>query len=102
MASIEGKRGMPKSRPPFPATAGLWGKPTNINNVETWANAAIIMQRGGDWFASFGTEKSKGTKTFALAGKINRTGLIEIPMGMPLQNIIYDIGGGIPGDKKFK
>jgi len=102
MASIEGKRGMPRSRPPFPAQSGLWGKPTNINNVETWANVSAIMQRSADWYAGYGTEKSKGTKTFALAGKINRTGLIEVPMGITLQEIVYDIGGGIPGDKKFK
>jgi len=102
IASIEGKRGMPRSRPPFPATSGLWGKPTNINNVETWGNVSAILQHSGDWYAGYGTEKSKGTKTFALAGKINRTGLIEVPMGIPLRQIIYDIGGGIPGDKKFK
>ena len=102
MASIEGKRGMPCSRPPFPAQAGLWGKPTNINNVETWGNVSAILQRGADWYANYGSEKSKGTKTFALAGKINRTGLIEVPMGIPLQEIIYDIGGGIPDGKRFK
>jgi len=102
MASIEGKRGMPRSRPPFPAQSGLWGKPTNINNVETWANVSAIMQRGADWYASYGSEKSKGTKTFALAGKINRTGLIEVPMGISLQEIVYDIGGGIPDGKQFK
>jgi len=102
IASIEGKRGMPRSRPPFPAQAGLWGKPTNINNVETWGNVSAILQRGGDWYASYGSEMSKGTKTFALAGKINRTGLIEVPMGIPLEEIIYDIGGGIPGNKRFK
>jgi len=102
MASIEGKRGMPRSRPPFPAQAGLWGKPTNINNVETWANVSAILQRGSHWYASYGSETSKGTKTFALAGKINRTGLIEVPMGISLQEIIYEIGGGIPGDKRFK
>ncbi|MBI2869806.1 MAG: NADH-quinone oxidoreductase subunit NuoF [Chloroflexi bacterium] len=102
MASIEGKRGMPRPRPPFPAASGLWGKPTNINNVETWANAALIMQKGGEWFAGFGAEKSKGTKTFALAGKIARTGLIEVPMGMPLRKIIFDIGGGPSGGKAFK
>ena len=102
IASIEGKRGMPRSRPPFPAQAGLWGKPTNINNVETWGNVSAILQKGGDWYASYGSETSKGTKTFALAGKINRTGLIEVPMGMPLEEIIYDIGGGIPGGKRFK
>ncbi|MFC2066990.1 NADH-quinone oxidoreductase subunit NuoF [Chloroflexota bacterium] len=102
IASIEGKRGMPKPRPPFPAQSGLWGKPTNINNVETWANVSAILQHGGDWYASYGTEKSKGTKTFALAGKINHTGLIEVPMGIPLREIIYGIGGGIPDDKEFK
>ena len=102
MASIEGKRGMPRSRPPFPAQSGLWGKPTNINNVETWANVSAIMQRGADWYSSYGSEKSKGTKTFALAGKINRTGLIEVPMGISLKEIVYDIGGGIPGGKQFK
>ena len=102
MASIEGKRGMPRSRPPFPAQAGLWGKPTNINNVETWGNVSAILQRGADWYANYGSEKSKGTKTFALAGKINRTGLIEVPMGISLQEIIYDIGGGIPDGKRFK
>jgi NADH:ubiquinone oxidoreductase subunit F (NADH-binding)/NAD-dependent dihydropyrimidine dehydrogenase PreA subunit/(2Fe-2S) ferredoxin len=102
IASIEGKRGMPKPRPPFPAQSGLWGKPTNINNVETWANISGIMQHDGDWYAGYGTEKSKGTKTFALAGKINRTGLIEVPMGIPLREIIYGIGGGIPDDKQFK
>lgn len=102
MASIEGKRGMPRSRPPFPATSGLWGKPTNINNVETWANVSAILQHDGDWYASYGTEKSKGTKTFALAGKINHTGLIEVPMGIPLREIINEIGGGIPGSKRFK
>lgn len=102
IASIEGKRGMPKPRPPFPAQSGLWGKPTNINNVETWANVSAILQHSGDWYASYGTEKSKGTKTFALAGKINNTGLIEVPMGIPLREIIYGIGGGIPGDKEFK
>ena len=102
MASIEGKRGMPRSRPPFPAQSGLWGKPTNINNVETWGNVSAILQRSGDWYASYGTEKSKGTKTFALAGKINRTGLIEVPMGISLREIIYGIGGGIPDDKRFK
>ncbi len=102
MASIEGQRGMPRPRPPFPAQSGLWGKPTNINNVETWANVAAILQRGADWYAGYGTEKSKGTKTFALAGKINRTGLIEVPLGITLQEIIYGIGGGIPNDKKFK
>jgi NADH-quinone oxidoreductase subunit F len=102
MASIEGKRGMPRSRPPFPAQSGLWGKPTNINNVETWGNVSAILQKGADWYASYGSDGSKGTKTFALAGKINRTGLIEVPMGIQLQEIIYEIGGGIPGGKYFK
>ncbi len=102
MASIEGKRGLPRPRPPFPAQAGLWGRPTNINNVETLANVPPILQRGAGWFAGYGTEKSKGTKTFALAGKIERTGLVEVPMGTTLQEIIYDIGGGIPGGKRFR
>jgi len=102
MASIEGKRGMPRPRPPFPAVSGLWGKPTNINNTETWANIPVILQRGAAWYAGIGSEKSKGTKTFSLTGKINRTGLIEVPLGMPLRQIIYDIGGGIPQGKEFK
>jgi NADH-quinone oxidoreductase subunit F len=102
MASIEGKRGMPRARPPFPAISGLWGKPTNINNVETWANAALILQRGSDWYAQYGSEKSKGTKTFALVGKVERTGLIEVPLGITLREIIYGIGGGILKGKKFK
>jgi NADH-quinone oxidoreductase subunit F len=102
MASIEGSRGMPRSRPPFPAQSGLWGKPTNINNVETWANVSAILQKGASWFASYGTEKSKGTKTFSLVGKIVRTGLIEVPMGISLREIIYGIGGGILGGKKYK
>lgn len=102
MMSIEGKRGMPRPRPPFPAVSGLWGKPTNINNVETWGNVSAILQRDGDWYASYGTEKSKGTKTFALAGKVKRTGLIEVPLGILLHQVIYDIGGGIVDDKRFK
>ncbi len=102
MASIEGKRGMPRSRPPFPAVSGLWGKPTNINNVGTWADVAAILQKGGEWYSQFGSEKSKGTKTFSLAGKVARTGLIEVPMGIPLGDIIYEIGGGIVGGKQFK
>jgi NADH-quinone oxidoreductase subunit F len=102
MASIEGNRGMPRPRPPFPAQSGLWGKPTNINNVETWANVSAIMQKGAEWYAGYGTEKSKGTKTFSLVGKVNRTGLIEVPMGIPLREIIYGIGGGILNDKDFK
>ncbi|GAI17361.1 unnamed protein product [marine sediment metagenome] len=100
--SIEGKRGMPRSRPPFPAVSGLWGKPTNINNVETWGNVSAILQTGGEWYSSFGTETSRGTKTFALAGKVVRTGLIEVPMGISLGDIIYEIGGGIVGGKRFK
>jgi NADH-quinone oxidoreductase subunit F len=102
MASIEGNRGMPRPRPPFPANSGLWGKPTNINNVETWANVSAIMKNGADWYAGYGTEKSRGTKTFSLVGKVNRTGLIEVPMGIPLREIIYGIGGGIPNGKEFK
>jgi len=102
MASIEGKRGMPRSRPPFPAVSGLWGKPTNINNVETWASVAIIMQKGADWYANYGTEGSKGTKTFSLAGKIERTGLIEVPFGITMRQIICEIGGGILERKRFK
>lgn len=102
MASIEGKRGMPRPRPPFPAVAGLWGKPTNINNVETFGNVATIITNGADWYDGFGTEKSKGTKVFALTGKINNTGLAEVPMGITMREIIYDIGGGINGGKKFK
>lgn len=102
MASIEGRRGMPRSRPPFPANSGLHGKPTNINNVESLANISEILNSGAKRFAQYGTEKSRGTKTFALAGKINRTGLIEIPMGTRLRDIIYNIGGGIPDGKHYK
>ncbi len=102
MASIEGKRGEPRPRPPFPAVKGLFEKPTLLNNVETYANVCQIILNGADWFASIGTEKSKGTKVFALGGKIANTGLVEIPMGTPLRNIIYDIGGGIPNGKAFK
>jgi NADH:ubiquinone oxidoreductase subunit F (NADH-binding)/NAD-dependent dihydropyrimidine dehydrogenase PreA subunit len=102
MASIEGQRGMPRPRPPFPAISGLWAKPSNINNVETWANVPQILYKGGDWYASMGTEKSKGTKVFALTGKVKHTGLVEVPMGIPLREIIYDIGGGILDDKEFK
>ena len=102
MASIQGRRGMPRARPPFPAQAGLWGKPTNINNVETFGNVSAILQNGADWYAAFGTEKSKGTKTFSLAGKVQRTGLLEVPMGTPLKEIIYDIGGGAANGKKIK
>jgi len=102
MASIEGKRGMPRSRPPFPATSGLWGKPTTINNVKSLATVPEIITRGADWFAATGTEKSNGTCVFALTGKIANSGLIEVPMGIPLREIIYEIGGGIPGGKQFK
>ncbi|MBN1547522.1 MAG: NADH-quinone oxidoreductase subunit NuoF [Syntrophaceae bacterium] len=102
MASIEGKRGMPRPRPPFPAVSGLFGKPTNINNVETLANLPVILTKGGEWFASLGTKTSKGTKVFALAGKITNSGLVEIPMGTPLKTIVQEIGGGIPNKRKFK
>lgn len=102
LASIEGNRGEPRPRPPFPAVKGLFGKPTLLNNVETYANICQIILNGPEWFASMGTEKSKGTKVFALGGKINNTGLVEIPMGTTLREVIYDIGGGIPGGKKFK
>lgn len=102
MASIEGGRGEPRARPPFPANKGLWGKPTNINNVETYANVPQIILKGSEWFSSMGTEKSKGTKTFALAGDVKNTGLIEVPFGITLREIIFDVGGGIKGDKKFK
>ncbi len=100
--SMEGKRGEPTLKPPFPAQSGYKGKPTNVNNVETLANVPIILQKGADWFAGIGTEKSKGTKVFALAGKINNVGLIEVPMGTTLREVIYDIGGGIKNGKKFK
>ena len=102
LQSIEGKRGTPRSRPPFPAISGLWGKPTNINNVETFANIPHIITNGADWYAAIGTEKSKGTKVFALTGKINNTGLAEVPMGITMREIIFEIGGGIPDGKKFK
>ena len=102
MTSIEGNRCEPRPRPPYPAVKGLFGKPTTENNVETFANIPAIIRNGGDWFASMGTEKSKGTKVFALGGKIANTGLVEIPMGTTLRDIIYEIGGGIPGGKKFK
>jgi NADH:ubiquinone oxidoreductase subunit F (NADH-binding) len=100
--SVEGKRGMPRIRPPYPSTSGLWKKPTVINNVETMANVSSIINNGADWYASLGTEKSKGTKVFALAGHLRNTGLIEVPMGITLREIVYDIGGGIPGDLGFK
>ena len=102
MASIEGKRGMPRPRPPFPAIKGLWEKPSNINNVETFANVPYIFRVGAEEYAKLGTEKSKGTKVFALTGKINNTGLAEVPMGITMREIIFDIGGGIMGGKKFK
>lgn len=102
LASIEGRRGSPRPRPPYPAEHGLWGYPTLINNVETFANIAPIIRKGGEWFASIGVGKSKGTKVFALAGHVKNTGLIEVPMGTTLREIIYDIGGGIQGDRKFK
>ena len=102
MTSIEGNRGEPRTRPPFPAIKGLFGKPTILNNVETYANIPQIILRGADWFASMGTEKSKGTKVFALGGKVNNVGLVEIPMGTTLREIVEEIGGGIPNGKKFK
>jgi len=102
IASIQGERGTPKQRPPFPAQKGLWDKPTNINNVETWANVPLIISKGASWYSKIGTEKSKGTKIFSLVGKINNTGLVEVPFGTTLRKIIYDIGGGIPRGKKFK
>ena len=102
IASIEGKRGMPTPKPPFPAVSGVWGKPTSINNVETIANIAQIIYKGADWYSAIGTEKSKGTKVFALGGKIKNTGLVEVPMGTTLREIIYEIGGGCPNNKAFK
>lgn len=102
IASIEGERGMPRSRPPFPAVKGLWGKPSNVNNVETFANLPMIILNGADWYASIGTEKSKGTKIFALSGKVKSTGLIEVPMGITVRQLIFDVGGGIPKKRKFK
>jgi NADH:ubiquinone oxidoreductase subunit F (NADH-binding)/(2Fe-2S) ferredoxin/Pyruvate/2-oxoacid:ferredoxin oxidoreductase delta subunit len=102
IASIEGKVGRPRQRPPYPSECGLWGKPTNINNVETWANVPMIILRGAEWFSSVGTKTSKGTKIFSLVGKINNTGLVEVPMGITMREIIYDIGGGIPHGKEFK
>ena len=100
--SMEGQRGEPTTKPPFPAESGFWGKPTNVNNVETLANVPVIFLKGADWFNQIGTEKSKGTKVFALAGKVNNVGLIEVPMGTTLREVIYDIGGGIKNGKKFK
>jgi len=102
IASIEGQRGMPRPRPPFPAESGLYEKPTNINNVETWANVPRVIEQGGDRYAEIGTDGSKGTKIFALAGKVTNTGLVEVPMGATLRQIVFDIGGGIPDDRPFK
>jgi NADH:ubiquinone oxidoreductase subunit F (NADH-binding)/Pyruvate/2-oxoacid:ferredoxin oxidoreductase delta subunit len=102
LASIEGKRGMPRPRPPFPVEQGLWGKPTNLNNVETYANVPAIITRGAEWYSAIGTENSKGTKVFSITGKVKYSGLIEVPMGVSLREIVFDIGGGIVGDKAFK
>lgn len=102
IASIEGERGMPRKRPPFPAVSGLWKKPTNINNVETYANVPWIILNGAESYAAYGTEKSKGTKVFALAGKVRRSGLVEVPMGMTIRDVIFKLGGGIKNDKRFK
>ncbi|MBW1710223.1 MAG: NADH-quinone oxidoreductase subunit NuoF [Deltaproteobacteria bacterium] len=102
MASIEGKRGMPRTRPPFPSEAGLDGKPSNINNVETLANIPLIIKNGADWYAQVGTEKSKGTKIFSLGGKVNNTGLVEVPIGVTIKDVVFDIGGGIPKGRAFK
>jgi NADH:ubiquinone oxidoreductase subunit F (NADH-binding)/(2Fe-2S) ferredoxin/Pyruvate/2-oxoacid:ferredoxin oxidoreductase delta subunit len=102
MASIEGRTGEPRPRPPYPSQSGLWGKPTNINNVKTWANVPIIIESGADWYAELGTEGSKGTKIFSVVGKINNTGLVEVPMGTTLRQLIFDVGGGIPDGKEFK
>ena len=102
IASVEGKRGTPRPRPPYPAMEGLFGQPTLINNVETFANIAPIIRNGGDWYAQVGTEKSKGTKVFALAGRVENTGLVEVPMGISLREMVFEIGGGIPGGRKFK
>jgi NADH-quinone oxidoreductase subunit F len=102
MASIEGKRGMPRSRPPFPAQAGLWGKPSNINNVKTFASISAIIMQGAEWYAGIGTETTRGTAVFALTGKIANSGLVEVPMGTTLQEVIYDIGGGVPDGKRLK
>ncbi|HKI47806.1 MAG TPA: NADH-quinone oxidoreductase subunit NuoF, partial [Desulfobacteria bacterium] len=102
MASIEGKRGMPRARPPFPAQAGLGMKPTNINNVETWANIPSLIEKGAGWYGEIGTENSKGTKIFSLAGKVNNTGLVEVPIGVTVREVVFDIGGGIPKGRQFK
>jgi bidirectional [NiFe] hydrogenase diaphorase subunit len=102
IASIEGKRGQPEPRPPYPSESGLWGKPTLLNNVESYGNIAPIIANGAEWYSGIGTEKSKGTKIFALAGALETTGLIEVPMGITLREIVYDIAGGIPGGRDFK
>jgi NADH-quinone oxidoreductase subunit F len=102
IASLEGRVGEPRPRPPYPVQKGLWGQPTVINNVKTWASVPVIVNRGADWYAAIGTERSKGTMVFSLVGKINNTGLVEVPMGITLREMIYDIGGGIPGGKKLK
>lgn len=102
MASIEGRPGEPRPRPPFPAQEGLWGCPSNINNVKSWANVTLILNNGADWFADIGTDKSSGTAIFSMVGKINNTGLVEVPMGISLRELVYDVGGGIPNGKKFK
>lgn len=102
LESIEGRRGQPRVKPPYPAQSGLWGKPTLINNVETYANIAQIILNGADWYSSIGTENSKGTKVFALGGNVNNIGLVEVPMGTTLREIVYDIGGGIPNGREFK
>jgi len=102
MASVEGRKGVPRQRPPFPSVKGIWGRPTNINNVETWANVPLIISRGSEWFSKIGTEGSKGTKIFSLVGNINNTGLVEVPMGTTLAQIVHKIGGGVPKGKKLK
>ncbi|MGA7473339.1 MAG: NADH-ubiquinone oxidoreductase-F iron-sulfur binding region domain-containing protein, partial [Candidatus Sulfotelmatobacter sp.] len=102
IASVEGKRGTPRPRPPYPAMEGLFGQPTLINNVETFANIAPILRKGGEWYAQIGTEKSKGTKVFALAGSVQNTGLVEVPMGISLREMVFEIGGGVPEGRKFK
>ncbi len=102
LESIEGRRGQPRVKPPYPAVSGLWQKPTLINNVETYANISQIILNGADWYSSIGTQNSKGTKVFALGGNVNNVGLVEVPMGTTLREIIYDIGGGIPNNREFK
>jgi len=102
LASIEGRPGEPRPRPPYPAQHGLWGRPTNVNNVKSWASIPLIIANGAEWFAALGTPGSKGTAIFSMVGKINNTGLVEVPMGISLHELIFDVGGGIPGDKAFK